>query len=50
MELKVINENGKAAPSMNASDGKSPGPTPNIVRPRVMWSSWMMRSATMSGL
>ena len=27
-----------------------PGPTPNITRPRVMWSSWMMRSATISGL
>ena len=37
-------------PSMNASDGSRPGPAPNITRPRVMWSSWMMRSATISGL
>ncbi len=24
---------------MNASEGSAPGPTPNITRPRVMWSS-----------
>ena len=26
-----------------------PGPTPNITRPRVTWSSWLMRSARISG-
>ena len=36
-------------PIMNASDGSAPGPTPNITRPRVMWSSWLMRSASISG-
>ena len=36
-------------PSIIASDGRRPGPTPNIARPRVRWSSWTMRSATMSG-
>ena len=37
-------------PSIIASDGSSPGPTPNIARPRVRWSSCIMRSATISGL
>ena len=36
-------------PIMNASEGSAPGPTPNITRPRVMWSSWLMRSASISG-
>ena len=31
------------------SDGRAPGPTPNIVRPRVMWSSWLIRSASIRG-
>ena len=37
-------------PSISASEASSPGPAPNITRPRVMWSSWTMRSATMRGL
>ena len=37
-------------PSISASEASSPGPAPNMTRPRVMWSSWMMRSATISGL
>ena len=32
-----------------ASEGRAPGPTPNMARPRVMWSSWTMASATMKG-
>jgi len=36
-------------PIMNASDGRAPGPTPNIARPIVRWSRRTMRSATMSG-
>ena len=36
-------------PIINASDASSPGPPPNMTRPRVMWSSWMMRFATFSG-
>ncbi len=36
-------------PIMNASEGSAPGPTPNIVRPRVRWSSSTMRSASISG-
>ncbi len=37
-------------PSISASEVSSPGPTPNITRPMVMWSSWMMRFAAISGL
>ena len=37
-------------PSILASVGSRPGPTPNITRPMVMWSSWMIRFATISGL
>jgi len=36
-------------PIMTASDGSEPGPTPSMTRPRVMWSSWLMRSASISG-
>ena len=36
-------------PSITASVGSAPGPTPNSVRPRVMWSSSTMRSATING-
>lgn len=36
-------------PIMNALEGSAPGPTPNITRPRVMWSSWLIRSASMNG-
>ena len=36
-------------PIMTASDGSAPGPTPNITRPRVTWSSWLIRSASISG-
>ena len=36
-------------PIMKASDGSAPGPTPNITRPRVRWSSRTMRSASISG-
>ena len=36
-------------PIMKASDGSAPGPTPNITRPRVRWSSNTMRSARMNG-
>ena len=36
-------------PSMKASEGSAPGPIPNITRPRVMWSSCMIRSASISG-
>ena len=36
-------------PSMNASDGSAPGPTPNMARPSVRWSSSTMRSASMNG-
>ncbi len=34
---------------MYASDVSAPGPTPNIARPLVMWSSWTIRSASMNG-
>ena len=34
-------------PSITASEGSAPGPTPNIARPRVWWSSCCIRSATM---
>ncbi len=37
-------------PSCAQSDGSAPGPTPNIDRPRVMWSSCTNVSATMNGL
>jgi hypothetical protein len=37
-------------PSIAASVGSAPGPTPNITRPRVRWSSSTMRSATHNGL
>ncbi len=37
-------------PSISASEASSPGPAPNMTRPRVWWSSWMMRFATISGL
>src|SRR5690606_39300511 len=33
-------------PSIAASVGSDPGPMPNIDRPRVMWSSMIIRSAT----
>ena len=36
-------------PIMKASDGSAPGPTPNMTRPRVRWSSRHMRSASISG-
>ena len=36
-------------PSMAASEASWPGPTPNIVRPLVRWSSSRMRSARISG-
>src|SRR3989442_1092678 len=36
-------------PIISASDASSPGPAPNMTRPRVMWSSWMIRFATFSG-
>ena len=36
-------------PSIVASDVSWPGPTPNIIRPRVRWSSMTMRSARISG-
>jgi hypothetical protein len=36
-------------PIMKASLGSAPGPMPKIARPRVMWSSWLMRSASISG-
>ena len=36
-------------PIMKASEGSAPGPTPNITRPRVRWSSSTMRSASMNG-
>ena len=36
-------------PSIDASDVSWPGPTPNIIRPCVRWSSIMMRSARISG-
>ena len=37
-------------PIFSASWTSAPGPTPNIARPRVMWSSCTMRSASMNGL
>ena len=37
-------------PIFSASCTSAPGPTPNIARPRVMWSSCTMRSASMNGL
>ena len=37
-------------PIMKASDGSAPGPTPNMTRPRVRWSSSTIRSASISGL
>ena len=36
-------------PIMNASEGRAPGPTPIMTRPRVRWSSSTMRSASMNG-
>ena len=36
-------------PSMKASDGSCPGPTPSMARPIVRWSSCMIRSARMYG-
>ena len=36
-------------PSMKASDGSAPGPTPNMARPSVRWSSSTIRSASMKG-
>ncbi len=36
-------------PSIEASDVSCPGPTPNIMRPSVRWSSRTMRSARISG-
>ncbi len=38
-----------AMPIMKASEASAPGPTPNITRPRVMWSSWLIRSASIRG-
>ena len=40
---------GGSMPIISASVGSDPGPTPNIARPRVRWSSSTMRSATMRG-
>ena len=37
-------------PSIAASVGSAPGPTPIMTRPRVRWSSCTIRSATHSGL
>ena len=37
-------------PIIAPSVGSDPGPAPNITRPRVMWSSMTIRSATQSGL
>ena len=37
-------------PSIMASEASIPGPAPNITQPRAMWSSWMMRFATINGL
>ena len=37
-------------PILAASCTSAPGPTPNMARPRVMWSSWVMREASMKGL
>ena len=37
-------------PSISASEANSPGPAPNMMRPRVWWSNWMMRFAVISGL
>ena len=36
-------------PRVRASDGSAPGPVPKMTRPRVMWSSWTMRWATLNG-
>ncbi len=36
-------------PSVCASDGSAPGPVPKIARPRLRWSSWTIRWATMNG-
>ena len=36
-------------PNVWASDGRAPGPDPKITRPRVMWSSWTRRCATLKG-
>ncbi len=36
-------------PWVRASDGSAPGPDPNMARPRVMWSSWTIRWATLKG-
>ena len=36
-------------PWVRASDGRAPGPEPNIARPLVMWSSWTIRWATLNG-
>ena len=45
-----IGEHHSAGFEIIASDGSRPGPTPNSTRPRVWWSSWMMRFAVVSGL
>jgi hypothetical protein len=36
-------------PIMKASDGSAPGPTPNMTRPRVRWSSRTIRSVSSNG-
>ena len=36
-------------PIMKASEGSAPGPTPNMIRPRVRWSRSTRRSASMNG-
>jgi hypothetical protein len=36
-------------PSMYASETSAPGPQPSMARPRVMWSSWTKRFATIRG-
>ena len=36
-------------PIMKASEGRAPGPTPTMSRPRVRWSSRTRRSASMNG-
>ena len=45
-----VRESAGSMPIMNASDGSWPGPTPNMTRPIVWWSSCTMRSASMNGL
>ncbi len=36
-------------PWVRASDGRAPGPEPNIARPLVIRSSWAIRWATLNG-